>query len=103
MADPAARNAPRSASTGHHGRSDTTELGGAVCRNAIEVGGVDLADPATYEEAMRYDAFRRLRQKAPVCWHPYVDDPGFLAVTGYDEVQAVSRDSVTWSSQATGV
>ena len=31
------------------------------------------------------------------------DGPGFLALTGYDEVLAVSRDSVTWSSQVAGV
>ena len=31
------------------------------------------------------------------------DEPGFLALTGYNEVQAVSRDSATWSSQAKGV
>jgi hypothetical protein len=40
---------------------------------------------------------------APVAWHPFKDGPGFLALTGYDEVLAVSRDSATWSSQETGV
>src|SRR5262245_13712755 len=52
---------------------------------------------------MPYDAFRELRRRAPVAWHPFKDGPGFLAVTGYDEVLAVSRDSGMWSSQATGV
>ena len=71
--------------------------------NAIEVGGVDLADPDTYATEMPYDAFGRLRKRAPVAWHPYGDGPGFLAVTGYADVHAVSRDSTTWSSEATGV
>ncbi|MCW2660297.1 MAG: cytochrome [Mycobacterium sp.] len=35
--------------------------------------------------------------------HPHKDGPGFLALTGYDEVFAVSRDSATWSSEATAV
>src|ERR1700747_3820106 len=52
---------------------------------------------------MPFDALRKLRECAPVAWHPYKDGPGFLALTGYDEVYAVSRDSATWSSEATGV
>ncbi|HET9891961.1 MAG TPA: cytochrome P450 [Mycobacterium sp.] len=52
---------------------------------------------------MPYEAFRELRHRAPVAWHPYKDGPGFLALTGYDEVLAVSRESATWSSQAKGV
>jgi cytochrome P450 len=73
-----------------------------VTADAISIGGVDLADPHTYESGMPYEAFRELRHRAPVAWHPYKDGPGFLALTGYDEVQAVSRDSATWSSQAKG-
>lgn len=74
-----------------------------MTENAIGIGGVDLADPGTYESGVPYEAFRELRRRAPVAWHPYKDGPGFLALTGYDEVQAVSRDSATWSSQAKGV
>jgi len=74
-----------------------------VGEDAISIGGVDLTDPETYVAGMPYEAFRELRLRAPVAWHPFKDEAGFLAVTGYDEVLAVSRDSTTWSSQATGV
>ena len=74
-----------------------------MTEDAIGIGGVDLADSRVYAEGIPYDAFRKLRERAPVAWHPYKDGPGFLALTGYDEVYAVSRDSVTWSSEATGV
>lgn len=74
-----------------------------MAEDAISIGGVDLADPDTYGSGMPYEAFRELRRRAPVAWHPYRDEPGFLALTGYDEIQAVSRDSATWSSQARGV
>jgi cytochrome P450 len=74
-----------------------------VAENAIEVGGVDLTDPKTYRVGMPYDAFRRLRERAPVAWHPYRDGPGFLALTAYDDILAVSRDSATWSSNTAGV
>lgn len=74
-----------------------------MSQDAISIGGVDLADPDTYLRGMPHDAFRALREHAPVAWHPYGDKPGFWALTGYDEIHAVSRDSQTWSSQATGV
>jgi cytochrome P450 len=74
-----------------------------VTEDAISIGGVDLADPHTYVSGMPFEAFRKLRECAPVAWHPYKDGPGFLALTGYDEVFAVSRDSATWSSEATAV
>jgi cytochrome P450 len=74
-----------------------------VTEDAISIGGVDLVDPDTYQSGMPYEAFRELRRRAPVAWHPYKAGPGFLALTGYDEIQAVSRDSATWSSQAKGV
>jgi cytochrome P450 len=74
-----------------------------VAEDAISIGGVDLTDPDTFGKGMPYEAFRELRRRAPVAWHPFKDGPGFLALTGYDEVLAVSRDSTTWSSQETGV
>ncbi|MDA4108101.1 cytochrome P450 [Mycolicibacterium holsaticum] len=73
-----------------------------MTEDAISIAGVDLTDPDIYLAGMPYDAFRELRRHAPVAWHPYKDD-GFYAVTGYDEILAVSRDSATWSSQAAGV
>ena len=71
--------------------------------DAISICGVSLADPGTYSERMPHDAFRKLRERAPVAWHPYKDGAGFLALTGYDEVLTVSRDSATWSSETDGV
>lgn len=70
--------------------------------DAISIGGVDLTDPDTYLAGMPHEAFRELRRHAPVAWHPYKDG-GFYALSGHAEISAVSRDSATWSSQATGV
>ena len=74
-----------------------------MTEDAISISGVDLADSRTYAAGIPHEAFRTLRERAPVAWHPYKDGPGFLALTGYDEVFAVSRDSTTWSSEATAV
>lgn len=75
----------------------------AAVGDALSIGGVDLADPKTYEAGMPHQAFQALRRSAPVAWHPYKDGPGFWALTAYDDILAVSRDSTTWSSQRTGV
>ena len=56
--------------------------------DAISVGGVDLTDPDTYLHGMPYAAFRELRRRAPVAWHPYGDKPGFWALTAYDDILA---------------
>ena len=74
-----------------------------MTEDAISIGGVDLTQPDSYRAGPPLDAFRRLRERAPVAWHPQKDGPGFLALTGYDEVLAVSRDSATWSSEIDGV
>ncbi|MGV0812893.1 cytochrome P450 [Mycolicibacterium boenickei] len=71
--------------------------------DAVSICGVDLTDPAVYAAGIPVQAFRELRRRAPVAWHPYADGPGFWALSGYDEILAVSRDSASWSSQQTGV
>lgn len=73
-----------------------------MTEDAISIGGVNLADPDTYRAGMPYGAFRKLRERAPVAWHPQKDGSGFWALTGYEEIHAVSRDSATWSSQING-
>ena len=73
-----------------------------MVEDAISIGGVDFADPDTYVAGMPHEAFRELRAR-PRRMAPVQGRTGFLALTGYDEVLAVSRDSATWSSQETGV
>ena len=76
-----------------------------MAEDAISIGGVDLADPQTYEAGMPFETFRALRERAPVAWHPHGsagESTGFWALTAYDDVLAVSRDSATWSSDRGG-
>ncbi|MGW1027688.1 cytochrome P450 [Streptomyces sp. NPDC002577] len=62
-------------------------------------GTVDLIDNARYGRAVPYADFDLLRREDPVHWHPEPDGPGFWAVTRYEDVVAVSRDTATYSSE----
>ena len=64
----------------------------------MAAGRIDLYDPGVYEREVPHEAFAYLRREAPVYWHPEPTGPGFWAVTRYDDVVAVSRDAVTYSS-----
>jgi cytochrome P450 len=60
---------------------------------------IDLVDNDRYVDSVPYADFDRLRRDDPVHWHPEVHGPGFWAVTRYDDVVAVSRDTRTFSSE----
>jgi cytochrome P450 len=64
---------------------------------------VDLLDPDRYRDGPPFEALRRLRAEAPVCWHPERDGPGFWLLTRHADVVAVSRDHETFSSWLGGV
>ena len=62
--------------------------------------GIDLANPDGYVERLPLEWFRRLREEAPVVWHPEpAPNAGFWAVTRYDDLTAVHMDWTTYSSE----
>lgn len=60
---------------------------------------IDIYNPDNYIEGVPHEQFRRLRDEAPVFWHPHPDGGGFWAVSRYEDVRAVSRDHKTFSAQ----
>ncbi len=58
----------------------------------------DILDPDVYVHGVPHAAFQRLRDDDPVSWWPEPDGPGLWAVTRYDDVVAVSRQSQVFSS-----
>lgn len=64
---------------------------------------VALDDPASFAAGHPHDQYRALRSEGPVAWHPEAGGSGFWAVTGYHEVQVVSRDPHTYSSWLGGI
>ncbi len=59
---------------------------------------INLLDPALYSHGDPFAVWRWLRANDPVRWHPPTNFPGFWILTRYDDVRAVYRDPVTFSS-----
>jgi cytochrome P450 len=65
------------------------------------VSDINIADPAAYEQGLPHDAFRVLRDRSPVHWHPWPDrSNGFWAITRHSDIVVISRDPDTYSSAA---
>ena len=68
--------------------------------------GVDLTDLDNFAAGFPHHLFDRHRAEAPVYWHEPTahtpDGEGFWSVASYDEVLAVLRDPVTYSSETGG-
>src|SRR4029077_4626902 len=67
---------------------------------------VNVFDPAIFAAGVPHDAFRRLRDEAPVAWQeehpvgPWPAGPGYWAVTRYAEVRHVLAPRGAFSSWA---
>jgi cytochrome P450 len=65
---------------------------------------IDLTALASFKDGQPWEQYRWLQEHARVWWHPEAPPgPGFWAVTGYAEVQTVSRDPRTYSSWLGGI
>jgi cytochrome P450 len=66
---------------------------------------VDLAHFSAFTGGQPFDAFKSMRENAPVCWckEPAELGGGFWALTRYDDVRAVSLNPQVFSSQKGGI
>jgi cytochrome P450 len=67
------------------------------------VSAFALDDPASFAGGHPHGQYGALREIGPVAWHPETAGSGFWAVTGYQEVRAVSHDPRTYSSWLGGI
>jgi cytochrome P450 len=64
-----------------------------------DLASIDIASPEVYEQGVPHEAFRLLRERDPVHWHPWHwSGGGFWALTKYDDVVAVAKDHEAYSS-----
>lgn len=64
---------------------------------------VDLTSAATFADGHPWEAYRWLRDNAPVAWHPMDEQRGFWVLSRYDDVKAVSRQPKLYSSYEGGI
>ena len=92
-----------------HLLSETVTAGGpkgpARSRISTHSCSVDLSDPESFRHGPPMAALNHIRDAAPVSWHEEraESEPGFWAVTGYEEVMRVDGDPETFSSQRGGI
>jgi hypothetical protein len=58
----------------------------------------DLTSHDTFAEGVPHNAFRRMRDEAPVAWTEYPGGRGFWSLTRHADILAASRDPATFSS-----
>ena len=64
---------------------------------------LDLTKSANFTSGQPFDAFRQMREAAPIAWHPMKGSAGFWALTSYNLVREANLDTQTFSSQAGGI
>jgi cholest-4-en-3-one 26-monooxygenase len=64
----------------------------------LALDGIDLTDPELYATGDQHTVFRYLRANAPVFFQHQRSGPGFWAITRYDDVRRVSRDTQSFIS-----
>ena len=67
----------------------------------LSLAEINLGAMDTYLRRDLHGIFRKLRHEAPVSWHLHPDSGkrGFWAVTRYDDIVRVSRDTATFSNR----
>src|SRR5205823_4982243 len=63
---------------------------------------VDLWDAELFRDGPPHEVFDRVRAEAPLYWSAHADDPdgGFWSLTRHEDIQAISRDHVRFTSTA---
>lgn len=65
-------------------------------------GLADLSDLDIYANGLPHEAFRALRERAPVFWNPEENGPGYWAITRYRDVVAISKQPQLYSNALGG-
>jgi linalool 8-monooxygenase len=59
---------------------------------------IDLKNPDLYVAGVPHEIFTQLRHEDPVHWNPEVEGRGFWCITKYDDIVAISKNPVGFSS-----
>ena len=98
----AARAARIHRTTSNHSGYITHNGDMSAATMAPELTAVDLLDYDLFADHEPWEVFEVLQREAPVYFHPEPEGRGFWALTKYDDVLAVLRDTKTYSSEIGG-
>jgi cytochrome P450 len=65
-------------------------------------GIADLNDLDLFMSGQPHEAFRRLREEAPVFWNPETDGPGYWVITKYEDIVQISKQPKLFSNALGG-
>jgi cholest-4-en-3-one 26-monooxygenase len=72
-----------------------------------DIESLELTEPGLWTDGPPHEAFREMRSRCPIHWTEsfqlFPEEAGFWSVTTAEDVQAVSRDWRTYSSELGGV
>ena len=65
----------------------------------MQLADIDIYNPDHYVEGVPLEAFKFLRDNAPVHWHSHPDGGGYWIISRHADVVEVSKDFETFSAQ----
>ena len=71
-----------------------------------DLQSIDVSDLSLWQDGPPHELFKRLRAEAPIHWSPlnqYPDEAGFWSITRWADVDAITKDFQTFSSERGGV
>src|SRR5690349_18346650 len=84
--------------------ADAPPRGCGKLRGMAQLEDVQLADHDLFADRAPLEVFARLREHAPVYWNPEpAPRSGFWAITRYEDVVMVLKDTETFSSELGGI
>ena len=69
----------------------------------MDLAALDLTDLSLFADGPPMDVFAAMRAQAPVHWNGSASGTGFWSLTRYADIQAASKDWMTFSSPRRGV
>ncbi len=74
----------------------------ATVQPLYPTGVADLNDLDLFMNGQPHEAFRNLREQAPVFWNPEADGPGYWVITKYEDIVQISKQPKLFSNAVGG-
>ena len=76
---------------------------GTASETDVDLREIDITDPRWFADGPPHGLFARMRREAPIRWNANPHFGGFWSLTRAADVEAVSKDTATFSSHRGGI